>query len=117
MTTTHEQDDRLPDAHVAARREAAGEMREIASQLSAVGDRTAATVVLRIVDSIDAPRPGTEHPPAPAFPSELSGDHLHVRENAIRRLGEVTSKLRAVGDYDAAAHVYGSMPLVDAAPL
>ena len=93
--TTHDQDD--------ARREAIDEMRKIASQLSAVGDRSAAMVVHKTIDSIEALRQGTQPPRAPAFPS---GDGLPARENAIKRLGEIVSGLQAKGDYDAAQLVY-----------
>lgn len=95
MTPTHAADD--------ARREVVDEMREIASQLSAVGDRSAARVVHKIIDSIEALRRGTQPPLAPAFPS---GDHLPARENAIKRLGKIVSRLEAEGDYDAAELVY-----------
>ena len=93
--TTHDQDH--------GRREAIDEMREIASQLSAVGDRSAAMVVRKIIDSIEALRQGTEPPLAPAFPS---GDHLPARDNAIKQLGKIVSRPRAKGDYDAAELVY-----------
>ena len=86
-----------------ARREAIDEMQEIASQLSEAGDRSAATVVRKIIDSIEALRRGTQHPPAPAFPS---ADHLPARENASKLLAEITSRLHAKGDHAAVALVY-----------
>ena len=94
--TTHDQDD--------ARRKAIAEMLEIAFELSAVGDRSAATVVRKIIDSIEALRRGTQHPPAPAFPAVE--DLPAARKNASKRLAEILSRLHAKGDYDAAELVY-----------
>ena len=94
--TTHDQDD--------ARRKAINEMREIAFQLSAVGDHSAATVVRKIADSVEALRRGMQHPPAPAFPAVE--DLPAARKNASERLAEIALRLHAKGDYDAAGLVY-----------
>ena len=97
--TTHDQDD--------ARRKAIDEMREIALQLSEVGDRSAATVVRKIADSVEALRLGTQHPPTPAFPAVE--DLPAARKNASKRLAEILLRLHTKGDHDAAELVYAPL--------
>lgn len=94
--TTHDQDD--------ARREAINEIQEIAFQLSAVGDRSAATVVRKMADSVEALRQGTQQPSVPAFPAVE--DRPDARKDASERLAGIVTRLHAKGDYDAATLVY-----------
>ena len=118
MNRTHDHDEGLLEGYEAARRDAIDKMREIASELSSVGDHNATEVARGVIFAIEGARLEGQHPrpplpaPDPAFPSELSEDHLHARRDAIGRMREIASKLIDVRDHNAAESVYASIRFV-----
>ena len=98
--TTHDQDD--------ARRKAIDEMREIALQLSEVGDRSAAngrSQNRRFCRGAATRNAASAY--GPAFPAVE--DLPAARKNASKRLAEILLRLHTKGDHDAAELVYAPL--------
>ena len=107
----------LPKENLAARKDAIAKMEEIVSKLRDVNDHDAAGVVRRTISSVEAEqRVGGRHPTPAAtsvtFPPDLPENRRAAREDAISQMRQIGSQLSAVGDHEAAGHVYGSIPWV-----